>query len=163
MAGELVSIGDRRVGRRVVVAFSLKPPALAQLVESVGTGVEVVDIKVADGTEDIVLVHSTSRQLIGKVRAAFPSATVLIVEVEDHDHGVRLGGHVMRSLDAGADGYFLARSIDELATVIDRAVLQQETPGANQPTALEAPGEEPLSDILDVLLRQRSHADRDEG
>lgn len=58
---------------------------------------------------------------MGKLRAVFPDAAVLVVEVEDGALGVGLGGQVLRTLDAGADGYFVARSVDELASILDQA------------------------------------------
>jgi hypothetical protein len=40
-------------------------------------GFELVDIEAPEGDEDIVLVHSSSRQLTGKLRAAFPDALLV--------------------------------------------------------------------------------------
>ncbi len=124
----------------------------------IGAGFELVDIKVSDGTEDIVLVPSSSQQLTGKLRAAFPGAALLVVEVEDSEHGIRLGGQVLRTLDAGADGYFVARSIDELASIVNRAAGRLDTTESQQPAALAAGLDDELSNVLDALLRERRHA-----
>lgn len=93
--------------------------------------------------------------MIGKIRDAFPDSILLIVEVEDPSHGLELGGQVMRSLDAGADGYHVARSLDQLAGVIDQA-LGSHTPSTHQPVELPTPQEDNLASILDRLIRVRA-------
>lgn len=144
--------------RRVVITFPLSPGALDHLRETLGDEIELVDVRAADGREDGVLVPSSSRQLIGKMREAFPRAAIFIVEVEDPRHGVELGGQVIRSLDAGADGYYVARSLDQLAGVIDHA-LGSNASSAHQPVELPTPREDELASILDRLI----HADSDEA
>lgn len=119
--GEVVPLRGPQQCRRVVVTFPLPAGARNRLDQRLGAAFELIDIKVSDGSEDIVLVPSSSRQLTGKLRKVFPDAALLVVEVEDAEHGVELGGQVLRTLDAGADGYFVARSVDELASVVDRA------------------------------------------
>ena len=113
--GDVVHLRAGRPRRRVVVTFALPGDAGCRLSELLGVGFDLVDIKVSEGDEDIVLFPSSSRQLTGKLRAAFPDAALLVVELEDIAHHVELGGQVLRTLDAGADGYFVARSLDELA------------------------------------------------
>jgi DNA-binding NarL/FixJ family response regulator len=125
--------------------------------ELLGAGFELVDIKVSEGDEDIVLVPSSSRQLTGKLRAAFPDAALLVVEVEDIAHDIKLGGQVLRTLDAGADGYFLARSVDELAAIVDRASGRIGSADAPEPAALTAGVADELSDVLDALLVERQN------
>lgn len=153
--GEVVAMPKRRRPRRVVITFPLSPAAVEHLGTTLGDDVELVDVRAADGTEEAVLVPSSSRQLIGKIRDAFPDSILLIVEVEDSDHGLELGGQVMRSLDAGADGYYVARSLDQLAGVIDHA-LGSETPSTHQPVELPTPQEDDLASILDRLVHVRA-------
>ena len=128
-----------------------------RLSELLGPDVELVDIKVSAGDEDIVLVPSSSRQLTGKVRAAFPDAALLVVEVQDIAHDVKLGGQVLRTLDAGADGYFVARSVDELASIVDRASGRIGRADESGPAALTSGGADELSDVLDALLVERQN------
>jgi DNA-binding NarL/FixJ family response regulator len=155
MAGDVVHRRGDRLRRHVVVTFPLPVAAERRLSELLGTGFELVDVKKSSGTEDIVLLPSTSRQLVGKLRAAFPDAAVLVVEVEDAALGVGLAGQVLRTLDAGADGYFVARSVDELASIVDQAADRAQTAEALHRAALTSADEDELSDVLDTLLRQR--------
>jgi hypothetical protein len=52
---------------------------------------------------------------------------------------VELRGQVMRSLDAGADGYYLARSLDQLAGVVDHALGPRQISAQRQPAELAQP------------------------
>jgi hypothetical protein len=138
-----------------VVTFPLPVDAGRRLSELLGTGFELVDIKASEGDEEVVLVPSSSRQLTGKLRAAFPDAALLVVEVEDVAHDVELRGQVLGTLDAGADGYFVARSLDALASIVDQASDLTSSEGAPAPAALTAGAADELSDVLDALLVER--------
>lgn len=155
MAGDVIHLRGGPGRRRVVVTFSLRPGAERRLAEVLGADFELVDIKASAGDEDIVLVPSTSRQLVGKLREAFPAAALLAVEVEDVELDVRFGGQVTRTLDAGADGYFVARSVDELASIVDRAAHRIPSTESPEPAALGPAADDELSEILDALLRER--------
>lgn len=163
MAGDVVHLRGGPQRRRVVVTFPLQTAAERRLAEVLGTDFELVDIKASAGDEDIVLVPSTSRQLVGKLRQAFPEAAVLAVEVEDLALGVRFGGQVLRTLDAGADGYFVARSVDELASIVDRAAERLPSTESPEPAALAASADDDLSAVLDELLRQRAGVPKQSG
>lgn len=152
VVGDVVHFRAGQPRRRVVVTFALPPAAGARLSELLGAGFELVDIKVSEGDEDIVLVPSSSRQLTGKLRDAFPDAAVLVVEVEDIAYDVKLGGQVLRTLDAGADGYFVARSVDELASIVDQASGRIGGADAAGLAALMSGVADELSDVLDALL-----------
>lgn len=160
--GDVIAFQDRRHPRRVVTTFTLPPNAWDHLAGRLGDRIELVDVRAADGQEDAVLVPSTSRQLIGKISAAFPRAVVLVVEVEDPSYGVELGGQVMRSLDAGADGYYLANSLDQLAAVVDHAFEPRQIRAERQPTELAPPPADELSSILDRLIHTEAAAERRE-
>lgn len=155
VVGEVVHLRGGSSGRRVGVTFALSRPAAARLSALLGPDFELVDIKVSEGDEDIVLVPSSSRQLTGKLRVAFPDATLLVVEVEDVVHGVKLGGQVLRTLDAGADGYFVARSVDELASIVDRASDRIDSTDVQEPAALAEGNADDLSEVLDAILLAR--------
>jgi DNA-binding NarL/FixJ family response regulator len=161
VSGDIVVLNSRRGPKRVVVTFPLPAKAWAQLAETLGDGVELVEIRSADGEEDAVLVPSTSRQLIAKLSNAFPQAAVIVVEVEDHDHGVRLGGQVMRTLDAGADGYYVARSMEQLAGVVEQAFATRTV--THQPAALAPAVDDELDSILDRLIRREAPAEQAEA
>ena len=158
MTGDVVHLRGGPQRRRVVVTFALRAAAERRLAEMLGADLELVDIKASTGDEEIVLVPSTSRQLVGKLREAFPQAAVLAVEVEDDALGVKFGGQVLRTLDAGADGYFVARSVDELASIVDRAAERLPSTESPEPAALGAAADDDLSAVLDELLRRRAHA-----
>ena len=153
---------DRRHPQRVVATHPLLPNAWDHLAGRLGDRVELFDVRAADGQEDAVLVPSTSRQLIGKISAAFPRAAVLVVELEDPSYGVELRGQVMRSLDAGADGYYLARSLDQLAGVVDHALGRRQISAQRQPAELAPPAEDELSSILDRLIHTEAAGERAE-
>ncbi len=158
IVGDVVHLRSGRPRRRVVVTFPLSPDAAGRLSDLLGAGFELVDIKVSEGDEDMVLVPSSSRQLTSKVRSAFPDAALLVVEVEDVAHGIKFGGQVLRTLDAGADGYFVARSVGELATIVDRASDRIDSTDVREPAALAAGAADDLSAVLDALLLARQNA-----
>ncbi len=157
MVGEVVHLRGGPPRRRVVVTFALSPEASVRLSEVLGAGFELVDIKVSEGDEELVLVQSSSRQLTGKLRDAFPTAALLVVEVEDVAYGVNLGGQVLRTLDAGADGYFVARSVEELASIVDRASDRIDSADLQEPAALTEAAADELGDFLDALILAREH------
>jgi hypothetical protein len=158
MAGEVVRVLHDR--RRVVAAFRLSRPVVAHLETLVGGGCQVIDIREADGHERLVLAPPASLQLLGKLHAAFPDARVLVVELTDLEHDVRLAGPVTRALDAGADAYLVARSLEELAALmrnpdVDDVVIS--TP-AELPTATEQGLMAQLDDL--IARRARSESNR---
>lgn len=150
-----VVVSSGRGKRRVVAAFPLPPSARDKLRDLLGDELEIVDIREADGTEALVLVPSVSRQLIGKLGAAFPAGRVVVMELEDAEHGIRLGGPVSRAFEAGADGYFVADSIDELAVVVRRLGESRATgiPSERPPALMAA--EQELDKIVDMILHHR--------
>ncbi|MDY7106922.1 MAG: hypothetical protein S0880_37585 [Actinomycetota bacterium] len=103
---------------RVVAALPLKDETRAHLADRLGPGHEVVDIRDAGTEADIVLTPSASPRTIAKLKATFGDAHVIVVELEDWQHGIDLGGPVTRALEAGADAYYVAESLDSLAKVL---------------------------------------------
>lgn len=144
--------------RRVVVTFPLSGSAAESLRRAVGGSIQVVDVREADGSEGLVIVSLASRQLIGKLRTAFPDATMLVVEVEDEVHRVDLAGPVMRALDAGAHGYLVARSVEELGQAIAQAAIVGEPAVRADPLALPAPANDQLDEVLDAIVFDRQRA-----
>lgn len=152
VGGELVRAGGPR---RVVVAFPLSRKARARLVDRLGSGTELVDIRKADGTEEVVIVPSVSRQLVGRVRSQFPASRVLVVEVTDDEHGVDLGGPVGRALAAGADAYGVAGSLDELAALVGA---DEPAESAERELAALTAASPRLEAFLEAALRERHEA-----
>jgi hypothetical protein len=62
-----------------------------------------------------VLAPSCSPQCVAALKRAYPTARIVVVELEDWDFNVSLPGPVKRVLNAGADAYLLADSIEQLA------------------------------------------------
>lgn len=125
----------------VVTAMSLTPAARSTLAERLGPGHIVVDIRDAGNTADIVLVPPASPQLLGALRGMFPDARLLIAEFTDAEYGAEFRGPVARSIDSGADGYFVAPTLDELAAATHQAAASPKVAGAvtgpiDAPTAL---------------------------
>lgn len=133
--------------------------AKAVLRRTVGEDVRIVDIRVADGSEELVVSPPVSRQLIDKLKRAFPLARLLVVELDDPAFGLSFGGPVARTLDAGADGYCVASSIEQLAAFLGQG---DEVLAASlrHPEVIElAPSEHELDDLLDQVLAASSVAD----
>jgi hypothetical protein len=72
-------------------------------------------------------------------------------------------GQVLRALDAGADGYFVARSVDELASIVGQASGRLGSAGSTEPAALTSGASDELGDVLDALLVQRQIGDSAPG
>lgn len=109
---ELVPARGRR--RTVVTALPLEPEARGVLADTLGPEWLVLDIRDDVDRADLVLAPSCSPQAIAALNRAFPDAELIVVELDDWELGVRLGGPVRRALDAGASAYHVARSTREL-------------------------------------------------
>ena len=134
-------IPDRRT---IVTALPLKKAArerLARLLDA-----RVLDVREPFDEPDMVLTPACSPQLIGALKHKYHGARVVIVELDDWDLDIELGGPVKRLLDAGADAYVLADSVDELANKIG--------PGHPQPAESErsTAGELTTGATVDALI-----------
>lgn len=118
----------------VATAMKLSDTARRRLSDELGTDYVVVDINAAPPTTDVLLTHPVSPQLLGILRHQFPSARVVITEIEDEELGVRYAGPVSRLLDAGASAYLPPRPITELAANVHAWLTHQDA------AALEASG-----------------------
>ncbi len=119
--GDRSSISVFRGSRKpvVVTAFPLKGPGRAKLAEQLGD-VEILDIRDAVSAADMVLAPSCSPQCVSALKGAYPTARIVVVELDDWDFKVSLPGPVKRALNVGADAYLLADSIEELAQQLRR-------------------------------------------
>lgn len=106
-----VEVIDSR--RTIVTALPLKRPARKRLAELLDARVE--DIRAPIEHPDLVLTPACSPKLITGLKKKYNGARVVIVELDDWDFDIDLGGPVKRLLGAGADAYVLADSLEELA------------------------------------------------
>lgn len=143
---------DAQPARHLVVAFPLGDDAVAVLADRLGSGFAVRDIRTDGPAADIVLAPPGSPQLIGRLKRQFPDAVVVITELEDLLRGVKLGGPVSRSLDAGADAYYVARSTEALGTFLGALPLagREAIAAQDQPVALGTAAE-----VDDLVARVR--------
>ena len=146
---------DAQPARHLVVAFPLGDDAVAVLADRLGSGFAVRDIRTDGPAPDIVLAPPSSPQLIGHLKRQFPGAVVVITELEDLVRGVHLRGPVSRSLDAGADAYYVAKSTEALGTFLGALPLatRQALVEQDQPVALGTAAE-----VDDLVARVREVA-----
>lgn len=140
----------------MVTAFPMNASAKAVLRRAVGEDVRIIDIRVARGDEELVVSPPVSRQLVDKLKQSFPSARLLVVELDDPAYGLSFGGPVARTLDAGADGYCVASSIEQLAGFLGRGedVLAE---SLARPAVIElTEAESELDGILDAVMATSS-------
>lgn len=136
----------RRNARPVVVtALALATPARDHLARQLGD-VDVRDVRDDVLEADLVLAPSCSPRAISALKGAYPSARLVVVELDDWDFNVRFAGPVKRVLDAGADAYVTADSIEQLARQLRPRA--QEGAVAGEATALD---ERDLS-VDDVIM-----------
>jgi antitoxin (DNA-binding transcriptional repressor) of toxin-antitoxin stability system len=125
----------------VATAMKLSERARASLSADLGTDYIVVDMNSAPTTSDVLLVPPISPQLIANLRFAFPTARIVVTEIEDDDLGISYRGPIGRILDAGAETYLPSTSISNLARTLDRVVAQrpQIVDGRSAQHAIEPP------------------------
>lgn len=114
MTSEVEGVEVVRRRRVVVAALPLARRARTRLAERLGDA-RVVDIRDDVDRADLVLAPACSPQTISALKDAYPTALVVVAEIEDWEWGIDLPGPVKRLLAAGADGYVTADSLDELA------------------------------------------------
>jgi hypothetical protein len=146
---------DAQPARHLVVAFPLGDDAVAVLGDRLGSGFAVRDIRADGPPPDIVLAPPCSPQAIGHLRDQYPGALVVITELEDLLRGVKLGGPVSRSLDAGADAYYVAKSTEALGSFLGALPLagREALASQDQPVALGT-----ASEMDELVARVREAA-----
>jgi hypothetical protein len=143
--------GSPEPGVKVVTtALALKPEARARLSAQLGPGYLVVDMKDALDTVDLVIAPAVSHQLIGILKRAFPTARVMLCELQDFELGIAHRGPVQTALDAGADSYCVASSISELASFI----ADEDSPALEGRHAWRALPHPPAATVDDLVLRE---------
>ena len=156
---------DAQPARHLVVAFPLGDDAVAVLADRLGSGFAVRDIRADGPAADIVLAPPSSPQLIGHLKRQFPEAVVVITELEDLLRGVHLRGPVSRSLDAGADAYYVAKSTEALGTFLGALPLtgrREALAQQDQPVALGTASEvdDLVARVAEVATPERAPARR---
>jgi hypothetical protein len=139
--------------RHVVVAFPLGADAVAVLAERLGSGFAVREIRADGPAADLVLAPPCSPQAIGHLKDAFPGALVVIVELEDLLRNVNLGGPVSRSLNAGADAYYVAPSTEALGSFLAALPLAATDAIERQDQPVALPSAAVLDDIVARVAR----------
>ncbi|MCU1359340.1 MAG: hypothetical protein JWN99_629 [Ilumatobacteraceae bacterium] len=131
----------------VVCAVSLKQKARDDLAEMLGD-VRLVDIREPVATADVVLVPPCSPGTLTALKDAYPTARLIVVELEDWEHHIDLGGPVTRLRKAGADAYLTADSLQDLADQLTTSEPSEQRPllDSSTPSELEA------ATIDDVVL-----------
>lgn len=143
-------------GRPVVVtAFPLRQRARDRLHEQLGE-VDLIDIRESVAQADLVLVPSCSPQTISGLKAAYPTAQLVVVEIDDWDLGVDLSGPVMRLLRAGADRYLTANSVDQLAEQLGARLAASDADDVDPQRVAALPSATVDDIILDRLADLRS-------
>ncbi|WP_114853933.1 response regulator transcription factor [Brachybacterium sp. YJGR34] len=102
----------------VATAMELSERVRGHLAEGLGTDYLVLDLHEAPPSADVLLVPPISPQLLDALRDRFPTARVLVTEIEDEELDVHYRGPVSRMLAAGASGYLPPRPIAELALTV---------------------------------------------
>lgn len=117
-----MTVPARRGPSVVVAAVPLKRRAREHLAEALGAGFVLQDIRDAGEHADVVLCPPCSPQAIGRLVSAFPGARLVVVELQDLEHGIDIRGPVGRILDGGASAYYLAPSaaaLGQFLTALD--------------------------------------------
>ncbi|MDV9194021.1 hypothetical protein [Streptomyces sp. Wh19] len=120
-AGEEPSATERGV-TVVVTAMKLSDSARTSLSDQLGADYIVLDMHAAPVSADVLLVPPVSPQLIGNLRSAFPTARIVVAEIEDDELGVSYQGPVRRLLDAGAEMYLPPATVPQLAKQLDQTL-----------------------------------------
>ena len=155
----------------VVCAVPITPAARERLGALLGS-VQLVDIREVVGTADVVLSPPCSPHTIAALKRLHPGARLVVVELEDADLDIDLGGPVLRSRHAGADGYVAADSLADLAHQLTSVPAEEVVPElsavASEPdelggaAAAAALGQRSVDDLVAEQLREleRRRAER---
>ena len=148
-------------GRIVVTAFPL-PDAARERLEQLLPGSTVVDIRRTVVEADLVLAPSCSPRTIAALKRAFPTAMIVVAELEDDELGVDLPGPVKRLLRAGVDGYVTADSLADLAEQLAPGSAGRNAADANVRELSEQTVDDVVMRSLTEQLRLRETQRRDE-
>lgn len=113
-----------RPGVKVVATgMKVNQRVRAYLSAALGDGFAVVDIRTAPETIDVLLVPPLSAQALGILRDEFPSARLIVTELDDPESGTWIAGPVTRAMAAGAHAYLTPGTLGDLAAEV-RVVIE---------------------------------------
>src|SRR6185437_12743637 len=115
------AVGDDGV-TVVATAMELSDSARSKLSSELGNDYIVLDMHSAPSTADVLLVPPLSLQLLASLREMFPSARVVLAELDDPELGVSYGGPVRRMIDSGVELYLTSTTVPHLARQLGEAV-----------------------------------------
>lgn len=144
--GEVDTVEQRSI---VVTALPLRREARERLAELLGA--RVVDVREPVDRVDLVVTPPCSPQLIGALKAKYDGARIVVVELDDADFDVELGGPVKRILRGGANGYLLADSLEELA---DKLLAPARAEDAREAIQRELTHTAEVDSLIAALLRE---------
>lgn len=143
-----VEVVDRRT---IVTALPLRRAARQRLSELLEA--RVLDVREPCEHPDLVLAPACSPQLIAALGHMYNGAQVVVVELDDWEFDIDLPGPVKRILQAGADAYVLADSLDDLAHKIATRADGDHHEIA-QATARELSASATIDDLIAAFLRE---------
>lgn len=106
----------------VATAMKLSDGARTKLSAELGGDYIVLDMHSAPHTADVLLVPPISPQLLGNLRSMFPTARIVVAELDDPELGVSYHGPVRRLMDSGAELYLATTTVPHLARQLGEAV-----------------------------------------
>jgi hypothetical protein len=112
----------------VATAMKLSDAARRRLSDEFGSEYIVLDLHDAPPTTDVLLINPVSPQLLNILHGSFPTARLIITEIEDDELDVSYPGPVSRLLDAGASAYLPPRPVAEVASTVHAYLTQESAP-----------------------------------
>lgn len=106
----------------VATAMKLSDSARTKLSAELGADFIVLDMHSAPRTADVLLVPPISPQLLANLRSMFPTARIVVAELDDPELGISYHGPVRRLLDSGAELYLATTTVPHLARQLGEAV-----------------------------------------
>jgi len=156
MSDDLPAVAAPATGARptVVCAVPLRAPARRRLEQLLGE-VRLVDMHEPLDDADLILSPPCSPQTIAALKRTYPSARLIVVELEDDDLDIDLAGPVIRSRRAGADGYVAAESMADLARQLTAGSREAVAPELLAVEAAAPPPHELSTTTVDDLIAER--------
>ena len=147
LVGQVIPATEKRFDQQATTGPGVKVVATgmkvnervrAYLSAALGDDFAVVDIRSAPETVDALLVPPLSAQALSILRGEFPSARVIVTELDDPQSGTWIAGPVTRAMAAGAHAYLTPETLDDLATEV-RVIIEGRDDRALPPGGRERP------------------------
>lgn len=100
----------------LVLALPMRAEAMERFRTMFGPNIRIRDIKASGLPPALVATPPLSPQGLAALRGLYPTADIVIVELDDWDLGVTTSGPITRALSAGATAYYVADSAEQLVT-----------------------------------------------